>query len=72
MVYICKLYANGRPEQTMFFETLLQAEKWACKNARTVEAIGTGQDIRYTVSIYGDVPEDADLLNMFPIKIVLE
>jgi hypothetical protein len=56
----------------MFFETLLQAEKWACKNARTVEAIGTGQDIRYTVSIYGDVPEDADLLNMSPIKIVLE
>ena len=72
MVYICKLYANGHPEQSVTFQTLPEAEKWACKNARVVPAIGTGWDIRYTVSIYGNVKEDADLINMFPLKIVLE
>jgi hypothetical protein len=63
MVYICKLYAGGKPEQKVVFQTLLEAERWANKNAGVV---------RYTVSIYGDVEEDADLLNMFPIKTVLE
>jgi hypothetical protein len=72
MVYICKLYANGTPEQKVAFQTLLEAELWAIKNARVAQAVGTGWDVRYTVSIYGDVKEDADLLNMVPIKIILE
>ena len=72
MVYICKLYADGRPEDTKVFETLLQAERWACKNARVVPSMGTGWDTRYTVSIYGDVEEDADLLNFSPIKTIIE
>ena len=72
MVYICKVYANGKPEGSATFQTLLEAELWANKNARVVPAIGTGWDMRYTVSIYGNVKEDADLINMFPLKIVLE
>jgi hypothetical protein len=72
MVYICKVYANGVPEQKVVFQTLIEAERWASKNARVVPALGTGWDTRYTVSIYGNVKEDADLVNMFPLKIVLE
>lgn len=72
MVYICKVYANGVPEQKVVFQTLVEAETWASKNARVVPALGTGWDTRYTVSIYGNVKEDADLVNMFPLKIVLE
>ena len=66
MVYICKLYANGKSEQTVTFDTLSKAENWACSNARVYD------DIRYTVSIYGDVKEGTDVLNMFPLKIFLE
>ena len=72
MVYICKVYANGVPEQKVVFQTLIEAERWASKNARVVPALGTGWDTRYTVSIYGNVKEDADLVNMFPLKIVLD
>ena len=72
MVYICKMYANGKPEQTVAFKTLLEAERWACKNARIVESTGTGWDTRYTVSIYGDVEVDTDLLNIDPIKVVIQ
>jgi hypothetical protein len=72
MVYICKVYANGNPEDVRTFETLFEAERWACKHARVVPAIGTGWDTRYTVSIYGDFKPDVDLSNKHPIKIVLE
>jgi hypothetical protein len=72
MVFICKLYANGKPEQTVTFDTLLGAEKWAGKHARVVESTGTGWDTRYTVYIYGDVDENADLLNIFPLKVFIQ
>jgi len=71
MVYICKVYANGVPDETFVCATLAEAEVWACNHARVVPATA-GWDTRYTVSIYGDVKEDADILNMFPIKIILE
>ncbi len=71
MVYICKVYANGVPDETFVCTTLAEAEVWACNHARVVPATA-GWDTRYTVSIYGDVKEDADILNMFPIKIILE
>ena len=66
MVYVCKLYANGNPAQSVTFETLAKAENWACSNARVDEGV------RYTVSIYGDVKEGTDVMNMFPLKIFLE
>jgi hypothetical protein len=66
MVYVCKLYVNGTSEQTVTFDTLAKAENWACKNARVDEGV------RYTVSIYGDVKEGTDVVNMFPLKIFLE
>jgi hypothetical protein len=69
---MCKLYADGKPEYTMSFGTLLQAELWASKNARVVPSMGTGWDTRYTVAIYGDVEEGSDLLNLSPIKTILE
>jgi len=72
MVYICRVYANGVPEEKAVFQTLIEAERWANRHARVVPAIGTGWDTRYTVSIYGDVREDVDLVGMFPLKIVLE
>ena len=72
MVYICRVFANGVPEQKVVFQTLVEAERWAGTQARVVPALGTGWDTRYTVSIYGNVKEDADLINMFPLKIVLE
>jgi hypothetical protein len=60
-MYVCKLYANGVPEQTVTFETLVEAELWACENARVVPETGT----RFTVSIYTDT-------SAFPLAIVLE
>lgn len=72
MVYVCKVYANGNPEDTREFDTLAQAENWACKHARVVPVIGTGWDTRYTVSIYGDVAPGTDVTRMYPLKIVLE
>jgi len=72
MVYICKVYANGKPEDTREFVTFAEAENWASKHARVVPAIGTGWDTRYTVSIYGDVAPGSDIINRYPLKIVLE
>jgi hypothetical protein len=67
MVYVCKLYANGTPEKTVTFDTLAKAELWACDHACTDPDNG----VRHTVSIYGDVKEGTDVINMFPLKIVL-
>lgn len=66
MVYVCKVYANGKLQETKMFQTLLEAENWACDNS------GLVSDIRFTVSIYGDVKEDADLTHMYPLKILLQ
>jgi hypothetical protein len=65
-MYVCKMYANGQPGERKVFQTLLEAERWACREARVENGV------RYTVSIYNVFSENVDTSFLQPIKIILE
>jgi hypothetical protein len=71
MVYICRVHANGQYDYQQHFYELEKAEAWSMKQVRIAQAIGTGWDTVYSVSIYSVACiHVTDFINLTPIKII--
>ena len=70
MVYICRVYADGNPEDRVVFDTYISAFAWARKHARRVPPICHGWDTTYIVKLYGSESPDVDLATIEPIEII--
>jgi hypothetical protein len=70
MIYICRVYADGNPEDCVNFDTYQDAIKWAKRHARIVPPLSHGWDIRYTVRIYLTSSPDVDTRFMEPVETI--
>ena len=70
MVYICRVHADGNPEDRVVFVRYEDALVWAKKHARIVPPLGHGWDVTYTVRVYSCGSAKDDISNMEPISVV--